>query len=146
MIIEKELRKQDFDKINDVESWLANYKSIIVSIENLKEELRVAREYNITAATTEGGSKTNKFNSSVENSIQRAEELQNKIIFMENKISQINRALGSLSEIEREIINNFYIEGKRYFEFTHKVYKAERTCKDIKKRALNKIIVAMFGI
>lgn len=143
----KNIDKKEFDKINEVESFLYNYKSIKLAVENLKMELDIMDETVISAIQyKECIGRTNKFNSDVENKLMRKELLEERIRHMENKIKQIDRALEILPEIEREIINYRYIEGQNYYEFTYKVYKSERQCRRIKDRALEKIVVVFFGI
>lgn len=141
------MNRKEFDKINEVESFLYNYKSIKLAIENLRMELDTTDETVIGAIDyKESTGKTNKFNSSVENNFMKKELLESRIEHMETKIKQIDKALAILPDIEREIINYRYIEGKNYYEFTYKVYKSERQCRRIKDRALEKIVVVFFGI
>lgn len=141
------MNKKEFDKINEVESFLYNYKSIKLAIENLKMELDTIDETIIGSIDyKEATGKTNKFNSNVESSFMKKELLKSRIKHMENKIEQIDKALAILPDIEKEIINYRYIEGKNYYEFTYKVYKSERQCRRIKDRALEKIVVVFFGI
>lgn len=124
-----------------------NYKSIKLSIENLKAELAEMDQTSISAIQyKESAGKTNRFNSDVENKILRKELLKSRIEHMENKIKQIDKALSILPDIEREIIQYRYIEGRNYYEFTYKIYKSERQCRRIKNKALNKIVIVFFGI
>lgn len=141
------MNSNGFDRINEVESFLYNYKSIKLAIENLKIELYAMDETVIGAIDyKESTEKTNKFNSVVENNFMKKELLKSRIKHMQTKIEQIDKALAILPDIEREIINYKYIEGKNYYEFTYKVYKSERQCRRIKDRALKKIVVVFFGI
>lgn len=145
--INKNIDKKEFDKINEVESFLYNYKSIKLAIENLKMELDSMDETVISAIQyKESTGKTNKFNSDVENKIMKKELLESRIKHMETKIKQIDKALAILPDIEKEIINFRYIEGQNYYEFTYKVYRSERQCRRIKSKALEKIVVVFFGI
>lgn len=141
------MSKKEFDKINEVESFLYNYKSIKLAIENLKMELASMEEPSLSAIQyKEGSGKTNKFNSDVENKVLRKELLESRIKHMESKTEQIDKALSILPDIEKEIIQYRYIEGKNYYEFTYKIYKSERQCRRIKNKALNKIVISFFGI
>lgn len=143
------MNKKDYDKINELESWLYNYKSLQIAIKNLELELKNI-DNNIKAIdySSSSSSKTNKFNSAIENQITKKEELKKKINFTQMKLQQIDAALEVLNELEYEIICNFYMEGKRYFEIAanKKVMASERTCKRIKVRALKKIEVALYGM
>lgn len=116
--------KKDCNKISEAEKWLYNYKSIKAGIENLKEEYKVLSNAS--------------YGTDVELAL-----LDGRMKIMERKIEQIDRALGSLSNVEREVVNYKCIEGMYYYEFTHMVYKSERQCKRIKKLALEKIAIAL---
>lgn len=59
------------------------------------------------------------------------------------EIKQIDRALSSLSNIEKQVIQYKCIQGMYYYEFTYKVFKSERQCKRIKSIVLNKIAIAL---
>lgn len=145
--INKNIDKKEFDKINEVESFLYNYKSIKLAIENLKMELEVMDETVISSIKYEETTgKTNKFNSNVENKLSRKELLEQRIKHMETKINQIDKSLEILPDTEREVIKNFYIEGKCYFQFCNELRLSERTSQRIKNRALNKVIISLYGI
>lgn len=121
--MERNLSKE-FDRTSEAEKWLDNYKSIKAGIESLKEEYEVS-------------------NNVVSGSDTELVLLDSRIKSMERKIEQIDRALTSLSKVEREVINYKCIEGMCYYEFTYLVYKSERQCKRIKKIALEKVAVAL---
>ncbi|MCT8978668.1 hypothetical protein N4T77_18930 [Clostridium sp. CX1] len=143
----KVIDKREFDKINEVESFLYNYKSIKLAIENLKMELSIMDETAVSAIQyKEASGKTNKFNSNVENQLMKKELLESRIRHMEAKINQIDKSLEILPDTEREVIKNFYIEGKCYFQFCNELRLSERTSQRIKNRALNKIIISLYGI
>lgn len=114
--------EEQFDKIEEAEKWLYTYKSTKAGIDTLKEEYKVL---------------SNK-SSDMELAL-----IDSRIETMKRKIDQIDRALDSLSKVEREVINYKCIEGMYYYEFTYKVYKSERQCKRIKKLALEKIAIAL---
>lgn len=141
------ISKEEFNQINEVESFLYNYKSIKLAIENLKMELESFEENIISSIEyKESTGKTNKFNSNVENKLSRKEMLGDRIKHMETKINQIDKSLEILPDTEREVIKNFYIEGKCYFQFCNELRLSERTTQRIKNRALNKIIISLYGI
>lgn len=135
---------KEFDRIKEVENWLCNYKSTKAGIESLKEEYEVLNDVGSGIDTSrEAVSKTYKFNSEVENTAIQLALIDSRIKMMERKIEKIDRALNSLSSIEKEIIKYKCIEGMYYYEFTYKVYKSERQCKRIKKIALEKVAIAL---
>jgi DNA-directed RNA polymerase specialized sigma subunit len=92
-------------------------------------------------------SKTNKINSTVEIAVIKIDkfDLTNKIKSMKNTIKSIDAALEALSEIERIVIVKRCIEGQFYYQFIHTVCVCERTAKRIRKKALNKMSMIVFG-
>lgn len=140
-----ELAKREYDLLNEIESWLYNYKGIKISIENLKLELE-SIDVLASSDPCKENCKTNKFNSNVENTVSQKETLEQKINITENKLCRLDKALGALNVIELKVIEKFYFEGLHYYEFSHEIPCSERSCKRIRKRALNKIIIAMNGI
>ena len=100
---------------SQIEGILYNYKLIIASIENNKLKLEnLELEDGATAITYgEPSSKTNKFNSIVENAtmknIERKENLKKKIAIDTNTIHMIDNALEALSDLEKTIIKMFYM-------------------------------------
>lgn len=117
----------EFNRIAESEKWLVDYKSIKAGIQNLKEQYEVLNNNKL---------ETGKSNSELNLLIDRIKSMQ-------RKIDQIDRGLASLSNIERKIVTYKCIEGMYYYEFTYKVYKCERQCKRIKRRALEKIAIAL---
>lgn len=147
--MKKRLSKEQYDRRNELESWLYNYKSLQIAIKNLELELQnINNSIKAIDYSSSSSSKTNKFSSVIENEIAREENIKRKISFMRMKIQQIDAALEVLNEEEHEIICNFYMKGQRYFEIAanDKVMTSERTCKRIKVRALKKIEVALYGV
>ncbi|KYH35847.1 hypothetical protein CLTEP_02400 [Clostridium tepidiprofundi DSM 19306] len=137
----------EFKKRKQVEEWLRDYKSIKASIKNLKEEYKLLQDTSSAIdVSKEVVSKTNKFNSEVENTIIKLNELENRIKRMEHLINKIDRALNTLNDTEREIVINRCIENKYYYQFTHLIYVSERTAKRIKQEALRKMVIVMFGL
>ncbi|MFL0196987.1 hypothetical protein ACJDU8_15680 [Clostridium sp. WILCCON 0269] len=121
------MNEKEFDRKLEAEKWLYNYKSIKAGIESLKEEYTVLNDDGC----------------GIEHIDSKLDLLNNRIKIMRRKIDQIDRALNSLSKVEREVITYACIDGMYYYEFTYKVYKSERQCKRIKKRALDKIAIAL---
>lgn len=133
-------------QIKEIEKWLTHYKVIKAGIENLKEEYKLIEDCGRGIDTSqEATSKTYKFNSEVENIAIKLCLMEKRIKHMENKINKINKALEALSDLEREIIEEKYIENKYYYQFTYKLYKSERQCKRIRKEALEKMSIAIWG-
>ena len=64
---------------------------------------------------------------------------------MESKLNKLNKALNALKKDEFCVIKSFYINGERYKEISDKMQCSIISCKRIKKKALNKIIIGVYG-
>ncbi len=141
-----------------VEGILYNYKLIKASIENNKLKLENLEledlEDGVSAiAYGEPSSKTNKFNSIVENAtiknIEKKERLKKSIrksIRHEtNQIKMIDNALKALSEIERKIIKMYYIEGKQWRNVAFEVNYSIRQCINLRNEAMEDIMFIING-
>jgi DNA-directed RNA polymerase specialized sigma subunit len=93
-------------------------------------------------------SKTNKFNSSIEIAILQIDKLNiyENIKKMKNTINAIDKAMLVLNEIEKSIIIHRCIKNQYYYEFCYKICVSERTAKRLRKQALGKMSLIVFGI
>ncbi|MFL0196414.1 hypothetical protein ACJDU8_12735, partial [Clostridium sp. WILCCON 0269] len=89
------MNKKEFDRISEAEKWLRKYKSIKAGIESLKEEYK---------GLGDDGCR-------IEHTDDKLNLLNNRIKIMETKVEQADRALNSLSKVEREVITYKCIEG-----------------------------------
>jgi DNA-directed RNA polymerase specialized sigma subunit len=92
-------------------------------------------------------SKTNKFNSSIEIAILQIDKLNiyENINKMKNTINAIDKAMEVLNEIEKTIISQRCIKNQYYYEFCYKICVSERTAKRLRKQALDKMSLIIFG-
>ncbi len=129
-----------------IEGMLYNYKLIKASIENNKLKLQNLELEDGTTAISyeEPSSKTNKFHSITENAaiknIERKEKLKKKIAIDTNTIQMIDNALNALTELERTIIEMFYIENMEWWKVAAKVHYSEGWCKAKRNEAINKML------
>ena len=129
-----------------IEGILYNYKLIKASIENNKLKLQNLELEDGTTAISyeEPSSKTNKFHSITENAaiknIERKEKLKKKIAIDTNTIQMIDNALNVLTELERTIIEMFYIENMEWWKVAAKVHYSEGWCKAKRNEAINKML------
>lgn len=136
---------------NQIEGILYNYKMIKASIENNKLKLQNMELEDGTKAITYGepGSKTNKINNITEvaaiKNIEKKERLKRKIALDTNKIKMIDNALQGLSELERTIIEMFYIENLEWWKVAAKVCYSEGWCKAKRREAINRILFSING-
>lgn len=142
--LENKMSVEQYHRYNDIESWLYNYKIAEVAIENLKAELVVLDTLKSVNIETEGKG-LGKVSSSVEDIQAKKEKIKSRIMVMESKLNKLNKALKSLKEDEFCVIKSFYINGERYKEISDKMQCSIISCKRIKKKALNKIIIGVYG-
>lgn len=134
-----------------IEKILYNYKLIKSSIDNNKLILENLEVVDGVKAITHGevSSKTNKFNSIVENAtidnIERKEKLEKKIATDELTIKLIDNTLKALPEVERKILEMFYIENIDWWKVALEVAYSEGWCKEKRRSAINKIVSFLVG-
>lgn len=142
-----------------VEGILYNYKIIKASIENNKLKLEnLEWEEDIddgvgAISYGEPSSKTNKISRTTEiiaiNNIEKKEkarkELKRKIAIESNKIKMIDNALNALTDLERTIIEMFYIENLEWYKVAGKVCYSEGWCKEKRKETINRILYTING-
>ncbi|GEM_PF-2507363 len=138
----------EYEKKCMIEEWLEDYDSMKSRIEFLNEHIEDLAEAGMGISyDKEAVSPTNKFNSNVENAIIKMDKLDifGEIKRIQNTINAIEKALASLNDIERTVIENRCIKGKYYYQFCYKIGASERTARRIKKEALKKMRIVVFG-
>lgn len=136
---------------SQVEGILYNYKMIKASIENNKLKLENMELEDGSKAITYGqpSSKTNKISNITEcaamKNIEKKDKLKKKITLDTNNIKMIDNALKGLSELERTIIEMFYIEDLEWWKVAAKVCYSEGWCKTKRREAINRILFSING-
>lgn len=145
---------------SQVEGILYNYKLIKASIANNELKLENLElddeemEDGVSAISyEEPSSKTNKFNSVVENATiknikakdKAKAELRKTITRESNKIKMIDNALAALPETERKIIELFYIEDLSWWKVAAEVCYSEGWCKEKRKETIERILYTING-
>ncbi|MCQ4921873.1 hypothetical protein NE686_02135 [Tissierella carlieri] len=140
------------DKYKAVEKLLYNYKMSEISIENMKEEIkRLEREDGLTAINYDSVkiSPTFKISSSTESTmlsiLEKIDYLRHSIERISEKLESIDRAMEGLNEVERLVIEKRYIEGLQWWQVAHLVKYSEVHSKRIRKKAINKLVVGLYG-
>lgn len=137
-----------YEKQFQIIEWLKDYEAYKAGIENLKEAISdIAEEGMGLIYDKEPISPTNKFSSTTENAVIKIDkhDISRRIKTITNVVNAIDKALESLTDIEREIIINRCMKNQYYYQFCYKICMFERTAKRIKKEALNKMVIAIFG-
>lgn len=139
----------NYQKEQQIVEWLENYNSYKAGIENLKQNIEdIAEEGMGISYDNEPVSGGNAFNSVVENAVIKMDklEIQKRIKTMCNIVNNIDKALASLNDMEREVVINRCVKGLYYYQFCYQIGASERTTRRIKKDALRKMSIAIFGI
>lgn len=146
MKIDKELYKK-------VEWMLYNYKALNESIGDIQleiEELKIDTDgVRGISYDMEKTSPTYKITSITEDAairkIERIEKLEKQIAKNKIKIQKIDRALKSLDEVERKIVEGKYIERLQWWQIEELVKYSVRWCREKKDRAIGKIAAKLFA-
>jgi RinA family phage transcriptional activator len=138
----------NYEKERQIVEWLEDYNAYKAGIENLNEIVDDIAEAGMGIAYDKDPSgKTNKFSSVTENAAIELSKhnIHHRLKIMNNIVSMIDKALASLTDTEREIIINRCIKRQYYYQFCYKICVGERTARRIKKEALHKMIIVIFG-
>lgn len=139
---------KNYQKEQKIIEWLKDYEAYKAGIENLNQSIEDIAEEGIGITYDKDPSgHTNKFSSVVENAVIKIDKLniEHRIKVMQNIVNNIDRALASLTDVERDVIINRCIKSQYYYQFCYKICVSERTAKRIKKVALNKMSIVIFG-
>lgn len=138
----------EYTKERQIAEWLDDYEALKMGIENLNEAvIDIAEEGMGINYDKDPSGPTNKFNSATENAAIKINKLdiEHRIKVMANIVNNIDKALSSLTEIEKTVIINRCMKNQYYYQFCYKICVSERTAKRIKKEALRKMSIVVFG-
>lgn len=144
---------KEHDYYKETEYLLYNYKMFKINIKNMESEIEyLKKDDGMTGINYDGisTSSTNMINSITENT---ALSISEKIHFLERRIckenmtlEKIDRAIKGLTETERIIIEQRYIEGKQWWQVAYKANYGERHCKRLRSEAIGKMVIGIFGV
>ena len=134
------------------ESLLYNYNMLKVSIENMKLEIEETEKNDGATGIKYDGVQTSptfKFSSQTEDTsirnIETIDLLKKRIEITENKIKRVDNAIEALNGAEKNVIIKRYLEGKQWYIVAYEVNYNERWCKELRKRAIEKIAIGLYG-
>lgn len=128
-----------------LEAFLYNYNVTKSNILNLKVEIdELSLPPGIPGVSYEERISSGKISNIPEEvsikKIEEEERLEARIALLENRMQQLNNALDCLNPIERRIIELKYIDGLQWWQVAADVAFSERRCRDIRKRAIIKML------
>lgn len=122
-----------------------------VKIENLKQEIEYIKDDIEMKGISYDGistSPTNEIKSIVENTVlgnmEKIEYLEHIIKRNQIDIDKIDRSLEALEGLERTIVVEKYINSKQWWQVSSKVRFSERHCKNLRNKAIDRMIIALF--
>lgn len=140
------------DKYAKVERLLYNYKMLKISIENIEEDIKLIEDDSGVKGISYDGiatSKTNKTSDIVADTVlsktEKIHYLSRIIEHNKRDIESINKALEGLTEVEKIIVVEKYINSKQWWEVASIVRYNDRWCRKIRTDAINKLIVGIYG-
>lgn len=129
-----------------IEDWLHNYNYIKAFIKELEDEAESKITEGMGSDTSrEPLSRTYKFSSTVENVVINSEKTSEILEGNKNLIKKLDSALGLLSDIKYKVIKNRCIDNKFYYQFSYDIGLSDRSCKRIKKAAIEDMRKVIFG-
>lgn len=146
------------DYISMTRSYLKSYNQFKITIENLNDEIAAQErllETDVTAGISkygdEPGGGTPELNS-VESAAYRHEMIIKRISEMELNVTSIkrilrkvDRAIEGLSEENRQLITDYYIEGMSWRQIGTANYLTEKWARDKGNKAIKEIAKMIFG-
>lgn len=72
--------------------------------------------------------------------IEEKERIENEIRHEKSQLTILEMALEALSETERDVIVNFYVKGKQWWQVSNVVKMSERACRCMRNKAINKLL------
>lgn len=136
----------------NIERLLYNYNMLKINIEIADKQLEELKEEDGMSGIAYDGvqtSETYKFNSQTENAAEKnitAGEIINKRKEkLKEKLDTLDLLISGLNDLERQVIEMFYIQGKQWWQIGYAVKYSERWCKHIRTEAIKKLAIGLHG-
>lgn len=78
--------------------------------------------------------------------IEKTEELKQRQSRIKSMIANVEKAIDILPQEERRVIELKYIEGLQWWQVASHIHMSERNCRYKRKSAIDKMVIAMYGI
>lgn len=136
----------------NIERLLYNYNMLKINIEIADKQLDELKESDGMTSITydeEKSSPTHKFHSQTEDTAIRNITVEDLIIKrkekLRNKLEILNLLISGLNNIEKKVIEMYYIEGRQWWQVAYEVKYSERWCKHIRTEAIKKLSIGLYG-
>ncbi|QXN67731.1 hypothetical protein [Mycolicibacterium phage J1] len=136
----------------NIERLLYNYNMLKINIEIADKQLEELKENDGMNAITYDEEKTSptfKITSQTEDTAMRNIVAEDLIIkrkeTLKNKLKTLELLISGLNEIERKVIEMYYIEGRQWWQVAYEVKYSERWCKHIRTEAIKKLSIGLYG-
>lgn len=136
----------------ETEYLLYNYNMFKIAIENMEKQIEYFKKEDGSKGINYNGvsiSPTFKFVSDTEDTalsnIEKIQYLEQQIDGIKSKLDRVDRALEGLTRIERQIMQEKYMEGKQWYIVAYNASYSERHCRNLRKNAIEKIAIGIFG-
>lgn len=134
------------------EYLLYNYKVLEINIVNMQQEIEYLKNNDGSTGLSYDGistSPTNRISSSTEDialsNSEKIHYLERCIKKNERLLDSVNRAMEGLTDIERLILRQKYIEGKQWWQVASMAGYSERHCRSMRRNAIEKMGLGIFG-
>lgn len=135
-----------------IEKILKNYNMLKLNIEIADKQLQRLEEDDGLKGVSydkEQLSKTYKFISATEDTaiekIIKKDKIEKDKDKSQEWISIMDRLINELDDVEKEILKMYYMEGMQWWQIAHKVKYSERWCKELRTKAIRKLVVGLYG-
>ena len=131
------------------EALLSHYKQLKMFVEIKQIELEEIDYYAVPPITLEytggGGGEGSSTENAAVRIADKKERIESQIRKTNRKLERIEMALSTLNDTALDIITDRYINKKQWWQIAYNSHCNERWAKELRKRAVWEIAVALFG-
>ena len=145
------IKPAEFNYYRKTEGILYNYTSLRASVNNLQGQLaEMEGDISVSAIDYRKPAVQSSYTGSEVEAIVAARDkrrtmLTRRLRKTERLVEAVDKAIAALEDQEQVIITQRYLNGSPWYAICHKVRYNERWCREIRKRAVGKVALALFG-
>lgn len=140
------------DKYKKIENLLYNYKMLEISITNMEQEIEYLNQEDGLSGISYDSistSPTNLCKSSTEgialSNMEKVHWLEHNILRATRDIEKLDMALEGLEEVEKQIVKDYYINNKQWWQVASVAMYSESWCKKLRTKAIRKLVIGVYG-